>query len=117
MQIGHVSSELVSNIVYILIVVLAVLTTIKKRKKKSKPNVTGGTGKVISSERKTSREVVHKHREENHTHDRYSENRIQQETPDEHYRHQINSFLQAGLIDKKEAKELWEKYQRSKTVI
>lgn len=54
------------------------------------------------------------HDESKHTHDRLSENIIRSESQDEHYRHQINSFLKAGLIDKKEAAVLWENYMKSR---
>lgn len=91
-----------------IIIVISVVMDIQKQNKKDAAK----KGTVNKSSKMPKLNVLHNEAE--HTHDRLSEDRIQSESPDEHYRHQIETFRKAGLIGMKEAQVLWENYENSK---
>ncbi len=115
----HFDSDSAASLVQLLLIIFFIVIAAKSSKKGKKKAASGNaaTKRTVSAGKVTTerkRQKSFAHREEDHTHDRNSEFRIARETPDEHYQHQIQSFLQAGLIDKKEAEVLWSNYLRTK---
>ncbi|MCR5090847.1 MAG: hypothetical protein K6C08_15215 [Oscillospiraceae bacterium] len=115
----HLNSDSAASLVQLLLIIIFIVIAVKNSKRGKKKTSAGNSKAGMASKGNKAppekkRQKVFFHSQEDHTHDRYSEFRIAAETPDEHYQHQIQSFLQAGLIDKKEAEVLWSNYLRSK---
>ncbi len=98
----------------ILIIIIYVLMRIKPKSSSRQASKKTTEKQLEKKNILPNRKVLHD--ETSHTHDRLSEHLIVSETPDEHYRHQIEAFFKAGLIDRKEAKTLWENYEKSKQI-
>ena len=105
---------------YVLMAVVVMICAAFRKKKIAeiiKPHENAAGNPAVPTPAQKKKQVPDKmmvrHKEELHTHDQLSEYKIRNETPDEHYKHQIEAFKQAGLIDNAEAKKLWENYKRS----
>lgn len=100
----------------LILVALIVLLSVSKKKKLSgkgssqngRPTAKAITAEKVRQERKNISGRVHG---DGHTHDRLDTDcAVRNETPEEHYRRQLNSFLKAGLIERSEYNELLRKY-------
>ena len=100
----------------LILVALIVLLSISRKKKlagKGSSRSSRPTAKAITAEkvRQEQRDVSGRVHGDGHTHDRLDTDCVvRNETPEEHYRQQLNSFLKAGLIERSEYNELLRRY-------
>lgn len=100
-----------------LLVFLSTRRSAKKKRSAQIPGKNGTDSKSYTAKqlRKESSELSGKVHDAGHTHDRLDTDCVVlHETPEEHYRRQLDSFLKAGLIDKSEYTELYVRWNIKK---
>lgn len=112
-------SSLPGLVVMIVIFVLAASKSKNKKYKngnrQEKTDAKAITAKKVREETKNLSGKIHG---KEHTHDKLDFDCYNPaESEDEHYKKQLDGFLQAGIIEKAEYRELWRKYTERKKII
>ena len=106
----------------LLVIALIGLSSGSKKRKRAagaaqqkKPDAKAMTAKKMREEAKDLNGKIHG---KGHTHDRLDYDCFNpNESEAEHYKRQLDGFLQAGIIEKAEYKELWRKYTERKQTV
>lgn len=111
-----------ADLSWLLVVFVFLIAASKGKRKKAKngkqSQKTDAKAMTAKKLREEAKDLSGKIHGKEHTHDKLDYDCYNPaESADEHYKKQLDGFLQAGIIEKAEYKELWRKYTERKDAV